>query len=458
MLLAGVFRALIQDMADIIPTTEERRLLSILNDGWWQQNAPARGIKDTRISDGKLTEAGITSVIELPGKTTPETLKREVPLLRTMLRVKDDDLLVIAPGGDASRVQLAVRTRRVTDTFDMHWHPGVTSLGVDTVTGKEVHLPLHSQIQISGAKGSGKSWAMRPLMAAAYCSPLYEMVYIDPKMVEGVIWKNLIRTAIGSDEIPETLDWVDEEMVRRSHLMAARNATVWDPETMGPYLIVIVDEGRDTLSTLRLQEKQYAKLARMASKEEGVEDLDLTPGMLKLIRASSMGRAWGVFVWWATQYPIVSGANPGIDTNIDANADWRFSLRVAKEQHARVALDADADYGPHLIPATHANRGHGYLGGHGPNLIRTWTVTDAMVRSLKDRPMIPSSAPLVPGKDIAAYTPMDAARLALRQGGAWTSFRLAKATGCGTSEAKLLLDALVRNKEAVRQGDNYTYR
>ena len=288
--LAGVFRALIQGMADIIPTEEERRLLSILNDGWWQANAPARGIKDTRISDGKLTEAGITCTVELVGKTTQEMLKSNISQLRLLVAARDEHPVVVSPGGNATKVQLAVRTRRVTDTFDMHWHPGVTSLGVDTVTGKEVHLPLHSQIQICGAKGSGKSWAMRPLMAAAYVNPMYEMVYIDPKMVEGVIWKDLIQTAVGSDEIPGIIDWVDEEMDRRARLMSARGATVWDPKTMGPYLLVIVDEGRDTLSTLKLQEKQLNKMARM-SREEGAEDIDLTPGMLKLIRASSMGRA-----------------------------------------------------------------------------------------------------------------------------------------------------------------------
>lgn len=440
-------------MADIIPTSEERRLLSILNDEWWQRHAPARGIKDTRISDGKITEAGITSEIELIGKTTGDVLRNKVSALRLLLSVKDNDLLVIAPGGDASRVQLAVRTRRVTDNFDMHWHPGITSLGVDTVTGKEVHLPLHSQIQICGAKGSGKSWAMRPLMAAAYCNPMYELVYIDPKMVEGIIWKHLIRTAIGSDEIPDTLDWVDGELSRRAHLMSSKNATVWDPKTMGPYLIVVVDEGRDTLSTLKLQEKQLAKMARAASRsEDGMEDFDVTPGMLKLIRASSMGRAWGVFVWWATQYPIVSNTNnPGIDTNIDANADYRFSLRVAKEAHSRIALDTDSDYGPHLIPAGEANRGHGYLGGHGPNLIRTWTVNDDMVKNLDKHPV-------VPGQKVQSYTPMDAARLAVRHGAGWSAGKLSRELGCTHKQAGLLLEAMVRNGEAVRRGAEYAYK
>jgi MarR family protein len=58
----------------------------------------------------------------------------------------------------------------------------------------------------------------------------------------------------------------------------------------------------------------------------------------------------------------------------------RIALRVKNETHARVALDDDADYGPHLIPRD--KRGHLFLGGYGPSLIRSWTMTDPQVRSL----------------------------------------------------------------------------
>jgi hypothetical protein len=38
-------------------------------------------------------------------------------------------------------------------------------------------------------------------------------------------------------------------------------------------------------------------------------------------------------------------------------------------------------------------RGYGYKGEHGPTLVRTWTVTDDTVRSLKDYPGDPVSPP-----------------------------------------------------------------
>ncbi|THJ33640.1 hypothetical protein E7Y31_22105, partial [Candidatus Frankia alpina] len=49
---------------------------------------------------------------------------------------------------------------------------------------------------------------------------------------------------------------------------------------------------------------------------------------------------------------------------------------------ALVALDDCADYAPQQIPAGRHYRGHGYLKGHGPRLIRTWTLDDTAVQAL----------------------------------------------------------------------------
>jgi S-DNA-T family DNA segregation ATPase FtsK/SpoIIIE len=67
---------------------------------------------------------------------------------------------------------------------------------------------------------------------------------------------------------------------------------------------------------------------------------------------------------------------------IAPNLLTRFSLRVATTTQSAVALDDCADYAPHQIPQGKEWRGHGYLKGYGPRLIRTWALDDDGVRDL----------------------------------------------------------------------------
>src|SRR5690606_39780374 len=121
----------------------------------------------------------------------------------------------------------------------------ISGIGVDSVTGSVVNLPLNSQIQVAGAKGSGKSWAFRPLMASLVTSPHHEMVFMDPKVVEGGTWKGVVPTYFPG-EFADALEEGVEDMYARRDLMQREGATVWRPE-FGPYRIYMVDEGREFL-------------------------------------------------------------------------------------------------------------------------------------------------------------------------------------------------------------------
>lgn len=416
----------------LVPTDEEQHLLDILTNEWWSANVKTRDLLDVSITGAELTQAGVVASLKLSENIPREKLMGAVDRLRVVLQVEDDHPLVILPGGRASLAKLAVRTRRVTDEMDMLWHPGCKGLGVDTVTGEVVELPRLSQIQVAGAKGSGKSWSFRPMMASLVLDPQFEMLFMDPKVVEGTRWKGLTPTFFPG-EFEDALDEVVTDLWRRRDLMQKEGATVWRPE-FGPYRIVSVDEGREFLSELRIADKRRAQRSRPRDPEEVLELEDGEGALHNLIRISSMGRAWGVFLWWATQYPIVSTSNPGIDTNVDMNADYRFSLRVGKRKHAEVSLGDDADYGPHLISADDRNRGFGYLGGHGPNLIQTWTVTDEMLSLLA-----------YPDHGRGRF-PRDIALKALKSQpeAFWTPDLLASRTGCGRDQANRFLRSFSR--------------
>jgi S-DNA-T family DNA segregation ATPase FtsK/SpoIIIE len=435
----------------LVPTDEEQRLLECLSTEWWSKNATAPVVRDVVVLKSEMTRAGVEAHLKITGNSTNATrqkLEDGVDFLRVLLDVEDDHPLVVLPNGRASQVKIAIRTRRVTEEMDMFWHPGRVGLGVDSVTGDVVDIPFQKQLQVSGAKGSGKSWAMRPMMARAVILPEISPVFADPKIVEGTWWEGLMPVYYPG-EFEEMLDSATDDMHTRAELMRKERSTVWRPE-FGPYRIYIVDEGREFLGNLRRIDLVNQKLARARRRSEEESEVELSPGdgecLDKLLRISSMGRAWGVFLWWATQYPIVSGKNPGIDTNVDANADYRFSLRVSKPGHAAVALGEDADYGPHLLTADDRNRGFGYLGGYGPSLIQTWTVTDEMISLLG-----------YPDHGRGKW-PRDIALKAIQEqpGAVWTPDLLTSRVGCGRVQASRFLRTFSR--EGLMTADRDAFR
>ncbi|MCP9209661.1 FtsK/SpoIIIE domain-containing protein [Streptomyces sp. NEAU-Y11] len=428
----------------LVPTEEETRILEVLRSGWASKSVPAPWLREISVLRADVARSGVVADLMLSG-VTMEKVSDGVDQLRLFFDVEDDHQLVVLPGGRATRVRLEIRTRRVTEEMDMLWHPGRKGIGVDSVTGQVVEIPFLSQIQFSGAKGSGKSWAMRPSMASLALNPDFEVLYLDPKMVEGKRWQGLVHTYFPGD-FPDILEECAEDLSRRADLMSKAGATVWRPE-FGPYRIVVIDEGRELLAECRRADRLRAQLLRKAG---FASDGDLAPvdkgGALdNLIKISSMGRAWGVFLWWATQYPIVSGNNPGVDTNIDANTDYRFSLRVSKRKHSEVALGDDADYGPHRLTADDRNRGLGYIGGHGPSLIQTWTMTDEMLGLLAHPDQGRGKFP----RDVALRT------LGSQPDSVWTPELLASHTGCGTNQAMRFLRSFSSEGLVIADGDTF---
>jgi S-DNA-T family DNA segregation ATPase FtsK/SpoIIIE len=336
----------------ITPTEEEQRILDRLAPAHWAANAEGRGLKDTITGTPELTESGITVSVRLDGKWTPEELAKAEGNIRALLGARTALRIEIKAGEWGGWASITLRTRFAGDGMDMTWNPERIGIGIDTVTGRPVAIPLDARLTIAGASGSGKSWSSRSLLAAAHL--LGDAVFIDGKGEEATVWSKVCRTASEPDEIIAAVDEVFREMNRRKKEMKRREISVWD----GRQLTLYVDEGRVILA---MKNKKL---------------------LAQLIDISALGRSRGVVLWWATQYPTTSGNSAGIHPQIAANTDARFALRVKNLTHAQVALDDDADYGPHLIPATKEMRGHGYLAGYGAHLIRTWTMNDDAVKAL----------------------------------------------------------------------------
>lgn len=288
--------------------------------------------------------------------------------IQTAMRA--DGRFIVAEGRVTNELLVKFVSSQAQTGARTAWTPDVmppaedlmVSLGVDTETGEEVLIRFDERLLITGASGTGKSWSTRPLMAHAHLRG--ELILIDGKGEEANVWNGICRCATDTAEIVDAIEYAHDVMMQRKTDMRARSLSVWD----GEQLTVNVDEGQ-------------VVLAMIAGLKKGKDDL-----LQKLIELSSLGRSRGVVLWWQTQYGVTSGDAPGIHKMIAPNMLQRFSLRVANGTHALVALDDCAYYEPQSIPDDRSFRGHGYLKGYGPSLIRTWTMDDAAVKELPAAP------------------------------------------------------------------------
>ena len=342
-------------------SAEERQLMERLDPAYWVEHAPERGLGGTVTTPPALEPGGIRCEIRLDGTWTVRTLADRADSIRALLGARTALRMRITSASRGGWAVLSLATRSAAAHVSSLWTPDrmpadplLMSLGLDTETGDEVLVPFDERLLVSGASGTGKSWSVRPLMATAHLRG--DLLFIDGKGEEANVWESVARVAVEREEIEAAIDEAHAEMNRRRREMRGRGLSVWD----GRQLTVVIDEGQVVLAIIR-------------------RDADR---LQRLIELSSLGRSRGVVLWWATQYPVVDGGAPGVHRLIAPNLLTRFSLRVAGTTQAQVALDDCAHYAPHQIPEGREYRGHGYLRGYGPRMIRTWTLDDDGVRSL----------------------------------------------------------------------------
>ncbi|MBD3004784.1 hypothetical protein [Streptomyces sp. 5-10] len=369
-------------MMKIIPTEEEVRLLKCFSGDYWNQRARKYRMNGTEVVSASVTESGVVADISLNGETTLDELKKQIPRIRIILDVLDSDLLDVVSGGRGTRAQIAVRTRRITDTMDMLWHPGITSLGVDTITGEEIDVPWDQRILFSGSSGSGKSRSTRPVMARAVVDPQHMVsAFVDGKGEDATEWRGVVPVAVDDDEIIDAIELEYAEMIRRKKIMSREGIGSWDL-SLGPRRLFVVDEGQVVLAIVKAEDKRRGRV--QDDDEEFDPDDDDVPVEQKLIRLSSQARTREQIMIWSTQYAITGGPAPGITNLIRANFDYSFCLRVNSRKNTEVALGEDCGVFPHKLPRETWVRGHGYLNTHNENLIRTWNVPKESIRSLAD--------------------------------------------------------------------------
>ncbi|WP_030180398.1 MarR family transcriptional regulator [Streptomyces sp. NRRL S-813] len=320
-----------RDTTGLQPTAEESALLKRLQPQHWKDHAEQRGLAGTLTGRPKLTEAGIVVAVRLDGTWTATKLRAAEDHIRALLGARTSLRMQIKAGKQGGWAELILRTRSAADGDDLTWTPERRSLGVDTVTGEQVTVPLGERLLIAGRSGAGKSVASRPLLYDASEGATNALVIIDLKRVEGRLWDHRARVASTPREVVDVVDELEMEMLERLSILPKGQDT-WTPTPDRPRITVVVDEGAEVMTAA---DKVPYEMETGEGRTRTVNRSAL-PGLESIAR---MGRAACIDLWWMTQKPSI---NDGIPKQIAPQIGVSICLAVRTPAEARVVLGEDA--------------------------------------------------------------------------------------------------------------------
>lgn len=320
-----------RDATGLKPTAEESALLKRLQPQHWKEHAEQRGLAGTLTGRPRLTEAGIVCAVRLDGTWTATKLRSSQDHIRALLGARTSLRMQIKAGKQGGWAELTLRTRSAADGDDLKWSPERRSLGVDTVTGEQVTVPLGERLLIAGRSGAGKSVASRPLLYDASEGATNALVIVDLKRVEGRLWDHRARVASTPREVVDVVDELETEMLDRLSVLPKGQDT-WTPTPDRPRITVVVDEGAEVMTAA---DKVPYETETADGKTRTVNRSAL-PGLESLAR---MGRAACIDLWWMTQKPTIGD---GIPKQIAPQIGVSICLAVRTPAEARVVLGEDA--------------------------------------------------------------------------------------------------------------------
>ncbi|MFE5007011.1 FtsK/SpoIIIE domain-containing protein [Streptomyces sp. NPDC056696] len=320
-----------RDTTGLKPTAEETALLKRLQPQHWKEHAEQRGLDGTFTGRPKLTEAGIVCAVRLDGKWTASKLRAAEDHVRALLGARTELPMQIKAGKQGGWAELLLRTRSAADGDDLKWTPERRSIGVDTVTGDQVTVPLGERLLIAGRSGAGKSVASRPLLFDASEGDTNALVLIDLKMVEGRLWDHRARVASTPRQVIDVVDELETEMLERLAVLPKGQDT-WTPTPKRPRITVVVDEGAEVMSAAT----KVPYETEGADGKTSMVKRSALPGLESLAR---MGRAACIDLWWMTQKPTI---DDGIPKQIAPQIGVSICLAVRTPAEARVVLGEDA--------------------------------------------------------------------------------------------------------------------
>ncbi len=292
-------------------------------------------------------EATLTGIQKGPVVTMFEILPAPGVRVSSITNLSDNIALQLAasrvrivapiPGKQAVGIEVPNRRRTIVSfkemlkAMDEHSHYKIPMVLGKDIMGKYrvIDLVRTPHLLIAGATGSGKSVCVNALI----CSILYRrspkdvrLMLIDPKIVELKLYNGIphLLTPVITDakKTLKALQYCIYEMERRYQLLDAlgvRDISSYNAKIKTkaltaehiPYIVVVIDEFADLMSTIGKELEHY--LARLAA----------------------MARAVGIHLVLATQRPstnVITGL-------IKANIPSRIAFMVVSNTDSRIIID-----------------------------------------------------------------------------------------------------------------------
>jgi S-DNA-T family DNA segregation ATPase FtsK/SpoIIIE len=198
---------------------------------------------------------------------------------------------------------------------------------------------------IAGKTGGGKSVLMSALGAGLATDPNVAIVGIDLKLMELALWRpRLTALANTADDASLLLALVVAEIDRRNEFLMSTGHRMWQSR-FGPWLVLFIDELARLAGIAVERLLEQARLSATPDPETGANGQpdpklfraakDSLAVRLALIEhIAAVGRAAGVTLVCATQYPTADVIDPQIRTQLGL----RFMLRVISREQVRVIL------------------------------------------------------------------------------------------------------------------------
>jgi S-DNA-T family DNA segregation ATPase FtsK/SpoIIIE len=363
------------------PTPQESAIIDRIHG--WEANAAERKLTEVIPGAPIIDESGILIPVTFAGTWTPGRLDANADQVRALLAVPDEVRTEIKPGGTADRSLIRVRTR-VRD-LDLTWNPGRKGLGLDADTAEGVHINTDDRILVAGTSGSGKSVALRVIMADVLTEPNAALVILDLKKVEGALWRHTARVETEPEGIQSVIDDLIVEMKEREDIMETHGVDLWVATPERPKIVVVVDEGAELMA----------------------EVPDSVGGLRSLARRA---RASRILLVWGTQKPTMTGNGPGLDSQISGQLTSRVCLAVAGAKETRVVFGEEATgNGWHAEDLEMGGWALVQVQGEKrtPNPMRIWFMTKEDVKALQPR------SPWRRAKALSPVTGKDALVIAL---------------------------------------------
>ena len=227
---------------------------------------------------------------------------------------------------------------------------------------------------VAGNPGSGKSNALRVLLAGLAASRDVAIFGIDPKHVELSMWSpRLSGLVTGSDVEPAAvmLEQLLDEVQSRARFLASTGRAKLKPTSAHPWVVLVIDE--------------WAELGAAGDSKKR----QALAGLLR--RYVALGRAVGCTAVLATQRPT----SDTIDVGTRALIDLRFALKVGDRFQAEAIL-GPGSFDAASLSASAPGRALWTEGGPA-QAVQVFEVSDGMVPGLVCAGLRPSHSPDTPG-------------------------------------------------------------